>query len=97
MLPLRRVRVGASNDYAKLGSTHHCFEDINTLSNYEDINLFIPSNEIEFKHLFNKFYNDGSINYFRIGEKKIKLASRQDIMFQKYYLTNKTQYILFLN
>ena len=23
------VSVGASNDYTKLGTTHHCFEDIN--------------------------------------------------------------------
>ena len=48
------VSVGASNDYAKLGTTHHCFEDINVLSNYEDINLFIPSNPEEFKFLFKK-------------------------------------------
>ena len=64
------VSVGASNDYTKLGTTHHCFEDINILSHYDDINLFVPSNENEFKYLFKKFYNNNSINYFRIGEKK---------------------------
>tara|TARA_B110001452_G_scaffold74752_1_gene60560 strand:+ start:148 stop:999 length:852 start_codon:yes stop_codon:yes gene_type:complete len=64
------VSVGASNDYTKLGTTHHCFEDINILSNYDDINLFVPSNENEFKYLFKKFYNNNSINYFRIVEKK---------------------------
>ena len=48
------VSVGASNDYTKLGTTHHCFEDINILSSYEDINLFIPSNGKEFKYLFEK-------------------------------------------
>ena len=85
------VSVGASNDYAKLGSTHHCFEDINTLSNYEDINLFIPSNEIEFKHLFNKFYNDGSINYFRIGEKKVNFYIKSN-----GYLTNNKNKILLI-
>lgn len=61
------VSVGASNDYAKLGTTHHCFEDISILSNYEDINLFLPSNPQEFKHLFNKNYNNNSVNYFRIS------------------------------
>ena len=66
------VSVGASNDYAKLGTTHHCFEDINILSNYEDINLFIPSNPEEFKFLFKKNYNNNSINYFRISEKNLK-------------------------
>jgi len=55
------VSVGASNDYSKLGSTHHCFEDVSVLSNYKDINLFIPSNPIEFKYLFKKNYNN---NYY---------------------------------
>jgi transketolase len=64
------VSVGASNDYTKLGTTHHCFEDISILSNYENINIFIPSNEKEFKYLFTKYYNNNSINYFRIAEKK---------------------------
>lgn len=64
------VSVGASNDYTKLGTTHHCFEDINILSSYEDINLFIPSNEKDFKYLFEKNYNNNSINYFRLSEKK---------------------------
>ncbi|MDA9598894.1 hypothetical protein N9R93_03025, partial [Candidatus Pelagibacter sp.] len=86
------VSVGASNDYAKLGSTHHCFEDINTLSNYEDINLFIPSNEIEFKHLFNKFYNDGSINYFRIGEKKVNFYIKSN----GYLTNNKNKTLLII-
>ena len=64
------VSVGASNDYTKLGTTHHCFEDINILSSYEDINLFVPSNEKEFKYLFEKNYNNNSINYFRLSENK---------------------------
>ncbi len=64
------VSVGASNDYTKLGTTHHCFEDINILSSYDDINLFIPANEKEFKYLFEKSYNNKSINYFRLSEKK---------------------------
>ena len=65
------VSVGASNDYTKLGTTHHCFEDINILSNYKDINLFIPSNPEQFKFLFEKNYNNNLINYFRISEKNI--------------------------
>ena len=65
------VSVGASNDYTKLGTTHHCFEDINILSSYEDINLFIPSNGKEFKYLFEKHYNNNLINYFRLSEKNI--------------------------
>ena len=70
------VSVGGSNDYAKLGTTHHCFEDISILSNYDDINLFLPSNPQEFDYLFKKNYKNNSVNYFRmsgnVGEKLIK-------------------------
>lgn len=66
------VSVGASNDYTKLGTTHHCFEDINILSNYEDINIFIPSNPTELKFLLEKNYKNKGVNYFRISENNIK-------------------------
>tara|TARA_B100001564_G_scaffold353542_1_gene362683 strand:- start:1826 stop:2677 length:852 start_codon:yes stop_codon:yes gene_type:complete len=66
-LPCNIVSVGASNDYAKLGTTHHCFEDISILSNYENINLFLPSNPQEFKYLLKKNYKNNSVNYFRIS------------------------------
>jgi len=77
------VSVGASNDYAKLGTTHHCFEDINILSNYDDINLFLPSNETEFKYLFEKFYNNNAVNYFRISEKKINFYIKSNGYLKK--------------
>ncbi len=78
------VSVGASNDYTKLGTTHHCFEDINILSNYQDINLFIPSNPKEFKYLFEKNYNNNLINYFRISKKNIDFGIKKN-----GYLINK--------
>lgn len=69
------VSVGASNDYAKLGTTHHCFEDISILSNYSDVNIFLPSNSNEFQNLLQKNYNNKLVNYFRITEetRKIKI------------------------
>ncbi len=78
------VSVGASNDYTKLGTTHHCFEDINILSSYEDINLFIPSNEEEFKYLFEKNYNNNLINYFRLSEKKINYYIKNNGFLKKH-------------
>ena len=78
------VSVGASNDYTKLGTTHHCFEDINILSNYKDINLFIPSSAEQFKYLFEKYYNNNLINYFRISEKNINFNIKTN-----GYLKNK--------
>tara|TARA_B100000212_G_C27371103_1_gene532589 strand:- start:1221 stop:2075 length:855 start_codon:yes stop_codon:yes gene_type:complete len=77
------VSVGASNDYAKLGTTHHCFEDMNILSNYEDINLFIPSNPNEFKYLFEKNYKNQSINYFRISENNLKFDIKSNGFLRK--------------
>jgi transketolase len=62
------VSVGGSNDYSKLGSTHHCIEDISILSNYLDINIFLATNSLEFKYLLEKNYNNNSVNYFRITE-----------------------------
>ena len=86
------VSVGASNDYAKLGTTHHCFEDINVLSNYEDINLFIPSNPDEFKYLFNKNYNNNSINYFRISEKNLNF----NIKTNGFLSSNKSKSLIII-
>lgn len=86
------VSVGASNDYAKLGTTHHCFEDINILSNYEDINLFIPSSEKDFKYLFKKNYNNNSINYFRLSENKINFP----ILSNGFIRDNKKQSLLLI-
>ena len=77
------VSVGASNDYAKLGTTHHCFEDMNILSNYEDINLFIPSNPNEFKYLFEKNYKNQAINYFRISENNLKFDIKSNGFLRK--------------
>jgi len=62
------VTIGASNDYSKLGTTHHCFEDISVLSNYNNINLFIPSNAAEFEFLLMQNYNNNAVNYYRISE-----------------------------
>ena len=62
------VTIGASNDYSKLGTTHHCFEDISVLSNYNNINLFIPSNAAEFEFLLKQNYNNNAVNYYRISE-----------------------------
>ena len=78
------VSVGASNDYTKLGTTHHCFEDVNILSSYEDINLFTPSNEKEFKYLFEKHYNNNSINYFRLSEKNLNFHIKSNGFLKKH-------------
>lgn len=77
-LPCNIVTVGASNDYAELGTTHQCYEDINILSNYNKINIFIPSNADEFRYLFEKNYNNRCVNYFRLSESSSKKVLRKN-------------------
>jgi transketolase len=86
------VSVGASNDYTKLGTTHHCFEDINILSNYEDINIFIPSNPAELKFLLEKNYNNEGVNYFRISENNLKFYTNTNGYLKK----SRSKYIVIL-
>jgi len=67
-LPGNFVSVGASFDYSKLGCTHHCPADINTLSNIAGLDLFIPGHHNEFKSQFINHWDSGRINYFRLSE-----------------------------
>ena len=67
-LPGNFVSVGASFDYSKLGCTHHCPADINTLSNIPGFDLFVPGHHEEFKSHFIDHWNSGRMNYFRLSE-----------------------------
>ena len=82
------VTIGASNDYSKLGTTHHCFEDISVLSNYNNINLFIPSNAAEFEFLLMQNYNNNAVNYYRISENTQKKLIKKN-SFIKLNKNNK--------
>jgi len=82
------VTTGASNDYSKLGTTHHCFEDISVLSNYNNINLFIPSNAAEFEFLLKQNYNNNAVNYYRISENTQKKLIKKN-SFIKLNKNNK--------
>lgn len=85
------VTVGASNDYAKLGTTHYCFEDLHILSAYKDINIYTPTNGAEFEYLFEKNYKSG-INYFRIiSDHQIKCIKSNKLIKTK----NSNKLIIF--
>ncbi len=62
------VSVGGTFDYSGLGCTHHCPNDVTLINNLPDTNVFLPGNRNEFNYLFNKYYNSGKINYFRLTE-----------------------------
>jgi len=65
-LNVNLVTVGASIDYAALGSTHHCPEDIGILSKLPNIKIFCPGNQIEAMQLFN-YYKLPGPKYFRLS------------------------------
>jgi transketolase len=77
------VTVGASFDYAALGCTHHCPGDVSLMSTIPGVNIFIPGHKEEFKSQFEKNWNNGKINYFRLTEnensKSIELESGTSI------------------
>tara|TARA_B100000768_G_C11276365_1_gene376177 strand:+ start:2167 stop:3057 length:891 start_codon:yes stop_codon:yes gene_type:complete len=71
------VSIGASYDYASLGCTHHCPEDINLMYNIPNMQIVVPGSSEEFDALFNQSYGNKNPTYFRLSdhenEKKFKV------------------------
>ena len=62
------VSIGASYDYASLGCTHHCPEDINLMYNIPNMQIVVPGSSEEFDALFIKSYNNKNPTYFRLSD-----------------------------
>ena len=62
------VSVGASYDYAALGSTHHCPGDIKILSSLPGMEIVVPGTPSEFDQLFQQSYANNNPTYFRLSE-----------------------------
>lgn len=75
------ISVGASYDYAALGCTHHCPEDINLLKNIPNMQIIIPGNSIEFDKLFSSCYKKNLPKYFRLSSEENQLKC--DVKFGK--------------
>jgi len=60
------VSVGASIDYAALGSTHHCPEDVAILSKLPNMQIYCPGNSQELANLLKKYKMKGP-KYFRLS------------------------------
>ena len=65
-LNVNLVSVGGSLDYAALGSTHHCPEDIGILVKLPNIKIYCPGNQIELLKLLN-YYKIPGPKYFRLS------------------------------
>lgn len=67
------ISVGASYDYAALGCSHHCPEDINLMKNIPNMQIVVPGNSVEFNQLFNQSYKRKLPKYFRLSSDENKL------------------------
>ncbi len=64
------VSVGASYDYASLGSTHHCPADVPLLANVPGFEIVVPGTPAEFDRLFRAGCTNGRPTYFRLSERR---------------------------
>ena len=67
------VSVGGSFDYASLGCTHHCYEDVSILRSIPNIDVFVPGSSAEFDYLFKKSWEKKGPKYFKLTTKEHKL------------------------
>lgn len=65
-LGVNLVSVGSAFDYAALGCTHHCYEDIAILRALPNMQIIYPSAPHEFDTLFRETYANGFPTYFRL-------------------------------
>lgn len=68
------ISVGSSFDYAHLGCTHHCYEDVAILRSLPEIQIFIPGNSQEFDSLLKKTWSNGNPKYFKLSTKEHKYS-----------------------
>jgi transketolase len=66
------VSIGSSYDYAALGCTHHCPEDVNLMLNIPNMQVVVPGHSKEFKKIFFKTFNYKNPFYFRLTDKENK-------------------------
>ena len=70
------VSVGSAFDYASLGCTHHCYDDIAILRTLPNMQIIYPSAPHEFDALFSESYANGKPKYFRLPAKTHNLPTK---------------------
>lgn len=81
------ISVGASYDYAALGCSHHCPEDINLLKNIPNMQIIVPGNSHEFDRIFSECYMKNFPKYFRLSSEENKL--QYNVKFGKGMILNQ--------
>ncbi|MDP1689122.1 MAG: transketolase C-terminal domain-containing protein [bacterium] len=70
------ISVGSAFDYASLGCTHHCYDDIAILRTLPNMQIIYPSAPHEFDILFRESYANGKPKYFRLPAKTHNLSTK---------------------
>ena len=81
------ISVGASYDYAALGCSHHCPEDINLAKNIPNMQIIVPGNSYEFDKLFLECYSKNIPKYFRLSSEENKIKCK--VKFGKALVLNQ--------
>lgn len=81
------VSIGSSYDYAALGCTHHCPEDVNLMHNIPGMDIVVPGNSLEFDKLFKEGYKRNKPSYFRLTD--FENDYKFNVKFGKGNLINK--------
>jgi len=81
------ISVGSSFDYAHLGCTHHCYEDVSILRSLPNMQVFVPGNSHEFDSLLQNTWSNGFPKYFKLSNKEHK--NILDIQPFKHYIVRK--------
>lgn len=85
------ISIGASYDYASLGCTHHCPEDINLMHNIPNMQIVVPGNSEEFDILFNQSYKNKFPTYYRLSDHEN--VNKFNVNFGKSNLINNNSKI----
>ena len=60
------ITTGAAYDFSKLGYSHYCPEDVETLKTFPGIEILTPGTPKQFETLFNQCCMNGKLSYFRM-------------------------------
>ncbi|UWO75983.1 alpha-ketoacid dehydrogenase subunit beta [Enterocloster asparagiformis] len=81
------ITTGAAYDFSKLGYSHYCPEDVETLKTLPGIEILTPGTPKQFETLFKQCYMNGKLSYFRMIDHCNK--TQVDIEFGKAKVLKK--------
>ncbi|MFZ2956847.1 MAG: transketolase C-terminal domain-containing protein [Candidatus Ozemobacteraceae bacterium] len=64
------ISVGSAFDYAGLGCSHHCYDDLGLMKFLPRTEVMYPTMPNEFRILFTSTYRNDRLTYFRLPEEK---------------------------